>query len=43
MTVVSGDSSGRTQVWDGRTGTPLHSFQQHTVRVRPLLLLLARC
>lgn len=32
-TVVSGDSLGKTRVWDGRHGTLLHSFEQHTADV----------
>ena len=32
-TIVSGDSLGKTRVWDGRHGTLLHSFEQHTADV----------
>lgn len=32
-TLISGDSLGHTQVWDGRTGGLLASFSQHTADV----------
>jgi len=32
-TVVSGDTSGNTQFWDGQFGTLLHNFQKHSADV----------
>lgn len=32
-TLVSGDSWGRTQFWDGKFGTLLQSFKQHEADV----------
>ena len=32
-TIVSGDSFGHTQFWDGKTGTLLQDFKQHHVDV----------
>lgn len=36
MTIVSGDSCGRTQFWDGKFGTLLQSFSQHEADVLTL-------
>ena len=39
MTVVSGDSLGHVQFWDGSLGTLLHSFTAHIADVMALALL----
>ena len=36
FTVVSGDSLGHVQIWDGRMGTLVHSFSQHKADVLAL-------
>lgn len=36
FTVISGDSLGHVQVWDGRMGTLVHSFSQHKADVLSL-------
>ena len=35
-TLVSGDSAGRVQFWDGMHGTLLFGFQQHAANVLTL-------
>ena len=33
MTVVSGDSRGKTSFWNGKTGTLMDSYQSHKADV----------